>query len=236
VADEVKKQTVDAAKDIAGSISGNPISQTKLTVKIGCLLGMLLLIICLIFFAISIGGAEKKTDESNDAYIGVSCSGIDDTTQELGVVKMPYPSGKIGHEEHAAKSKCFLSGHKHFSAFMTVGSVTNCMAFGGNFKTDQERYYFNMRWEYSGSTKEQYRHKKVIITNPKNGKRIVTSIEEYGPAAYLKSRDGIVAGAPPDVYKYLELANPYTKKPGDKKGAACFGLAKDQSIPLGPLN
>jgi hypothetical protein len=167
-------------------------------------------------------------------------TGSADTVAELDGARMPATSGKIGHEQHASKQSCFAAGNVHYngplSFFDSIGSVSNCMAFGGPMTTDQERWYFNMRWYTGSGYPGNVKHKKVIITNPANGKRIVASIEEYGPAAYLMTRDGINSGASPEVYKYLELTNPYTGNPSDKSGFAEYGFAVDQNIPLGPLN
>ncbi len=181
-------------------------------------------------------------------------TGSTDTVSVLGNVKMPALEGKLGHEDHLFPSNrggigdivsgdptnnnC-ISNKIHYVGddskeggnIITAGG---CGAFGSGMKTEEERWYFNMQWEYDGH-KEDYRHKKVIITNPANGKRIVVSIEETGPAQFVTDRDGINAGAPPEVYRYLELENPYTGNPNDKKGFVHFGLAADQSIPLGPL-
>lgn len=202
----------------------------------------------LVFFAVfimvitscSFLGATCDSAEAleNDSQVS-NWTGSADTVAELGGVKMPATSGKIGHEQHASKQSCFASGNTHYngplSFFASIGSVTNCMAFGGPMTTEQEEWYFNMRWNTGSGYPGNVKHKKVIITNPANGKRIVASIEEYGPAARLMTRDGINSGASPEVYKYLGLANPYTGNPNDKSGYATFGFAKDQNIPLGPL-
>jgi len=185
---------------------------------------------------LSYGSNESDAKET----LASNWTGSSDTIATLGTATMPELSGKIGHEQHASKPSCFKSGNVHFdgplSFFATVGSVSNCMAFGGPMTTEQEEWYFNMRWDTGSGYPTNVKHKKVIITNPANGKKVVASIEEYGPAARLKARDGIVAGASPEVYNYLGLANPYTGNPNDKKGYATFAFAKDQNIPIGPLN
>lgn len=217
-------------------MAGEGVNTTTMAMR-GCCLGLIfaLSFVVLVLFRLATpgGGAADTTNGSN-------WTGSTDTVATLDGAKMPETSGKIGHEQHASKSSCFASGNTHFdgplSFFTSVGSVTNCMAFGGPFTREQEEWYFNMRWDTSSGYPGNVKHKKVIITNPANSKRIVVSIEEYGPAARLKTRDGIVAGAPPEVYHYLKLTNPYTGNPSDKEGYATFAFAKDQNIPLGPLN
>lgn len=222
--------------DIVMAMSGDEKAQKRVGLKISGVGCLVCLIIGVFLFAVgwkNVGPENAVAEESPSNWTGAT-----DITKTLGSAKMPTMSGKIGHEEHASKKSCFTSGQTHFTGPLSkpLGAVSNCMAFGGPMTQAQERWYFNMRWDTGGDYPENYKHKKVIITNPKNGKRIVVSIEEYGPADYLRKRDGIVAGAPPDVYNYLELENAYTGNPGDKKGYAIFGFAKDQKIPLGPLN
>lgn len=83
---------------------------------------------------------------------------------------------------------------------------------------DQERYYINMRWNYAewyedGATldsfgkpmtrtrnlnmtaKNWHRHKKVVVTNPSNGRQLVASVEESGPAFWT----GRVSGLSPEA-------------------------------------
>lgn len=194
--------------------------------------------VLVVIFIIALFNPGSNIDQAG-ASTPSNWTGSNDIVATLGAAKMPATSGKIGHEQHASKQSCFAPGNFHFidslSFFASVGSVTNCMAFGKPRTTDQERWYFNMRWDTGSGYPNNVMHKKVIITNPVNGKRIVASIEEYGPAARLMVRDGINSGASPEVYNYLELTNPYTKNPNDKNGYAEFGFAKDQNIPLGPL-
>lgn len=212
-------------------------------VQAGCCLGLLIVAIGFVMPLTACIFSESSCDTAdaleNNSQVS-NWAGSTDTVAELGGAKMPATAGKIGHEQHASKQSCFAPGNVHYngplSFFDSVGSVSNCMAFGGPMTTEQEEWYFNMRWNTGSGYPSNVKHKKVIITNPVNGKRIVASIEEYGPAARLMTRDGINAGASPEVYKYLGLANPYTGNPNDKSGYATFGFATDQNIPLGPLN
>jgi hypothetical protein len=200
----------------------------------GCLILAVGSVFVILFLFTSMAGGNISGSEEAAAS---TWTGSSDTVATLGAAKMPELSGKIGHEQHfrpGCEGGTHLTNeYSHPLAYISDGS---CGAYGSGKKPIQEEWYFNMRWFTSSGYPDNIKHKKVIITNPVNGKRVVASVEEYGPAAYLKTRDGIVAGASPEVYNYLELANPYTKNPNDKKGFATFGLAKDQSIPLGPLN
>jgi hypothetical protein len=196
-----------------------------------------------VIFFINLFNPGPAAGDENTSSVDPTISdwaGSIETVEKLGDAKMPELSGKIGHEQHFGYSKCFKSGESHqtnkYSKPLASVPNGNCGAYGGGKTADQEMWYFNMRWFTASGYPGNIKHKKVIVTNPKNGKMVVVSVEEYGPAAYLKTRDGIVAGASPEVYNYLKLANPYTGDPDDKKGFATFGLAKDQDIPLGPLN
>ena len=215
--------------------------------KIAPWLMMIFLVLGVIIFVFSIG--QEGVSDSDDASGGKSTwAGSINTIETITftknnkkyTAKMPATAGKIGHEQHAANQNCFKNGNSHYNGLLSfyskIGSVKNCMAFGSPRTTEQEEWYFNMRWDTSGNYPTNVEHLKVIITNPKNNKKIVASIEEYGPAAFLMARDGINAGASPEVYKYLELSNPYTNNPNDKSGYAEFSFAEDQNIPLGPLN
>gem|GEM_PF-3905609 len=91
--------------------------------------------------------------------------------------------------------------------------------------TDQERYYINMRWNYAEwyedsstmdsfnrpmtrtrnlntTAKNWHRHKKVIVTNPNNGRQLVVSIEESGPALWT----GRVSGLSPEAMSELSAS------------------------------
>jgi hypothetical protein len=209
-------------------------------------------------FALIMGFLGVGVDEASGKETGLSnWTGSTATVDKIGKAKLPDTSGKLGHEDHlfpgsrggigdvvsgdAASDSCIKDkvhyvgeDSKKSGKIITAGGC-GAMDTGRNMTTDQERWYFNMRWDTSGNYPNDVRHKKVIITNPKNGKKIVASIEEYGPGARVTRRDGINCGAPTEVYKYLETASPYTGNPGDKKGYVEFGFAEDQNIPLGPL-
>jgi len=73
-------------------------------------------------------------------------------------------------------------------------------------------------------------HARIIITNVKNGKSVVTSAEESGPAHSVTVQDdGRDWGVSPEVWEALGGFN----TPTDNMDITA-GFAVDQSIPLGP--
>ena len=64
---------------------------------------------------------------------------------------------------------------------------------------------------------------------------VVASIIERGPAEFKWTQDGINCGGSREVLNYLETEDANTDDPNDDKGKVLFGFAKDQNIPLGPL-
>lgn len=191
------------------------------------------------FLSANILGASQK-DTGGTTQGSGDCPAM---TQTLGKLEMPYPAGKIGFEDHMTDinnpTRCFVSGSSHYlgkdshpadAGHFTLNNPDNSCGSYNPRTTDQEHWYFNMRWKSADVA-----HKKVVIRNPRNGKCLVASIEEWGPAARLMVSDGINAGASNEVTNYLETGDPYTKTPNDKKGGyAEFGFAVDQNVPLGP--
>ncbi|MDO8472094.1 MAG: hypothetical protein Q7S64_03050 [bacterium] len=111
---------------------------------------------------------------------------------------------------------------------------------------DQERYYITMRWNYcewyedsgnldsfgrtgtycrnlNSTAKSWHRHKRVIVTNPSNGKQVVVSVEESGPAIWT----GRVSGLSPEA---MDAVGAVTNT------ELYYYWAGDQNISLGPLN
>ncbi len=111
---------------------------------------------------------------------------------------------------------------------------------------DQERYYITMRWNYcewyedsgnldsfgragtycrnlDSAAKSWHRHKKVIVTNPSNGKQVVVSVEESGPAIWT----GRVSGLSPEAMIALNAST---------NDELLYYWAGNQDINLGVLN
>ncbi|OIP23159.1 hypothetical protein COX95_04805 [bacterium CG_4_10_14_0_2_um_filter_33_32] len=174
---------------------------------------------------------------------GNNWQGPTDTTDTIDGLTLPDTSGKLGNEQHipgphntdnkpATDLSCMVIPQTHYQGSDSnplTYATTGCGSYHP-YTQDQEHWYFNMRWPSS-----VFKHKKIILTNPQNGKRVVVSIEEYGPAAFKMKQDGINCGAPPEVRNYLQTADANTGDPNDKKGFVQIGFAQDQNIPLGPL-
>lgn len=123
-----------------------------------------------------------------------------------------------------------------FGAFGSIASPPS---------TDQERYYITMRWNYGSwyedcETKDSYnqcttrtrnidivnkgwhRHKKVIVKNPANGRRIIVSVEEAGPAIWTSR----VSGLSPEAMEELGAST---------NDNLDYRWAVNQKLPLGRL-
>ncbi len=139
--------------------------------------------------------------------------------------RIPNTSGKTAREQHLylgsneeALGRTDASAAVHYARSGTPSSSQNGMAGGyGAFGSsgspasiEQERYYINMRWLYcewyedggnthtrncSTTAKNWHRHKKVIVTNPSNGRQMILSVEESGPAIWT----GRVSGLSPEA-------------------------------------
>lgn len=112
-----------------------------------------------------------------------------------------------------------------------------------------ERYYITMRWsyvtwyeapdgtctslldghldtckkDYSSLRQSWHKQKRVIVTNPANGKKVVASVLEAGPSIWT----GRVAGVSPEAMYALGASTNDNLK---------YYWAVDQSIPLGLIN
>ena len=141
------------------------------------------------------------------------------------------PSGLIGLEQHlynntpgdgyVPPSGSFpstgLVGSGGRSSYSLDNGYAGIGAFAPHPSNLSEKYYINMRWPdgvdwsptqnrlspnvTNSTTYLKYKHKKVLITAPATGKRLIASIEESGPALWT----GKDAGAPPEVFVDLGL-------------------------------
>ena len=99
---------------------------------------------------------------------------------------------------------------------------------------EKEKYYvavqtlylpdWNTRLPY---LRDWYKHRKVILVNPKNGKAITAVVGDSGPAAWT----GKHFGGSPEVMDYLVM------KDGKQKGPVVLFFVDDpeNKVPLGPL-
>lgn len=100
---------------------------------------------------------------------------------------------------------------------------------GGKIPPDDETWYVNQRWCYSArcfkgqkiGNGRDYSGKRVVVTNPKNGRSIVASVIEWGPGVMSR-----VAGLSPEASVALGA------KTDDN---LTYGWAVDQNVPLGPV-
>lgn len=76
--------------------------------------------------------------------------------------------------------------------------------------------------DFNNTAKNWHRGKKVLVTNPTNGKKLVASIMESGPAIFTNR----VSGLSPEAMLALGVVTDDTLN---------YGFLIDQSIPVGPL-
>lgn len=69
MAGDLGSQVADTAKDVAGAASGSPLAQAKLGMKVGCLMGSLLLITALIFFTTGLNNTGVDTADASEDEI-----------------------------------------------------------------------------------------------------------------------------------------------------------------------
>lgn len=196
---------------------------------------MLLAVVGLMFFAVVaaaslIGGGGDSAGPAGGA--SVSCGSIE-TTDKMEGTEIPYPNTKLGIEGHLTDTH-----PKHY-----VGPDSDPLNIVGTgayppHTTDQERWYFNEYWPVAkGYSYEKFAHKKLLIQSKETKKCVVVSVEEAGPAAFVTARDGVGAGAPPEVHRALNLdfGSGYDANPSSDNSRITVQFVKDQkNTPLGP--
>jgi len=149
----------------------------------------------------------------------------------------------ISESNHYSATGVTLSSLKNRMAWMTTakirqtaGQTSGWISAGGLYgawgiapSTFNEKYYINMRWNYTDlhgqpiyTNKSWYYGKRVIVTNPANGKKVVTTVIEYGPSIMTR-----VAGLSPEAMYAIGAVTDNTLN---------YYWAADQSMPLGPIN
>lgn len=157
-------------------------------------------------------------------------------------VSLPATTGRVGREQHLSLTQCAEPSTTHYPVSGTPVAARNGMAWetsggcgygawGTAPPVADERYYINMRWNYTNlhgqpiyATKSWYYRKKVVVTNPTNSKKLVASIVEYGPAPWTDR----VSGLSPEGMLALGAST------DDNLNYAW--LADQSSASLGPLN
>lgn len=208
---------------------------------IGCALVLFLFIIIAIpaFWGLKgqFGGGTTGGGGAGGTYGPIA------TTDILDGYSLPVTSGKICTEQHLALT-AGESAQAHYQNTNCPADCQNGMAggsgpWGAPIPKDNEIWYCNMRWNYGtwievgGGSRPRtkcidintdafnwHKYKKVIITY--NGKSVVCSICESGPAIWTKR----VAGATLEVMKAL----------GTSCDSECtYAWVKDQTTTLGPV-
>ena len=122
-----------------------------------------------------------------------------------------------------------------YNALLKKGATSSFISeLSGQVPAEDEAWYINQRWCYSSKcfkgqaigTKTQYLKKRVVVTNPKNGRSVVTSVLEWGPGTTPGERER-VGGISPEVATALGV---------ETNSTVLFGWAVDQNVPLGPVN
>jgi hypothetical protein len=118
-----------------------------------------------------------------------------------------------------------------FNGLLRRGLTSSFIAnLNGVVPPEDEAWYIVQRWCYSSQcfkgaavgTKVEYLRKRVVVTNPATGKSVVTSVLDWGPAAYT----GRVSGLSPEAAFSIGA---------DTGTNLQYGWAVDQSVPLGPV-
>jgi len=166
-----------------------------------------------------------------------------------GISATPVLEGKrlnhsyayMGYEQHLRRfPEDTIVGHDEFQ---TAGIAPARGAFGyfANSKDEmtedliqQEKYYVAVQTLYLSDwnsnwpeLKEWYKHRKVVVVNPENGRTVVANIADAGPARWT----GKQFGGSPEVMEHLGLTT------GKKKGKVILFFVADphNSIALGPV-
>ncbi len=178
------------------------------------------------------GGSGEEKQNGGGAGGSVSCGSIE-TVDTMEGTEIPYPNTKLGIEGHLTDT--------HPSHYVGPDSdplnIVGTTAYAPH-TTEQERWYFNEYWPLAkGYSYEKFAHKKLLVQSKETKRCVVVSIEEAGPATWVTARDGIGAGAPPEVHRALKLnfGSGYDGNPNSDNSRITVTFVKDQkNTPLGP--
>jgi len=196
-----------------------------------------------VFDAIPEGASMARWVSSLDGVAMPTTSGLTGKEQHLWTTR-----GETDEAGHYAINGTPVNG---ISVTLQNG-VAGTGAFG-RLDPTIEKYYINMRWTYcewyedfstpdsygypttrsrniNSSLKDWHLGKKIIVSNPANGRKIVVAIGEAGPAIWVTNARGVTSGMSPEAVDYIVGAN-Y----GAGGNNLEYGFAVDQSLPLGPL-
>lgn len=146
------------------------------------------------------GVSEVSTEPQAEASVQNAETLASETDSQLDGVSLPAASGKAGvlggSKDRGVKpeDKLALPAGRHFS-YERVHSL--------NPKT----FYCAMRWDYRilGKSPEEgkrwWANKKLLVTNPANGNRVVVRAVDYGP----HENTGLTISLSPAALEALEL-------------------------------
>ena len=158
----------------------------------------------------------------------------------LDGIPLPANSGKVGREQHLCLTMSQELPATHYAVSDTPAGAQNGMAWqesggpgygawGKAPPVEDERYYVCMRWNYTDlhsqpvlASKDWYYRKRVLVINPANGRKVIASIVEYGPAPWT----GRVSGLSPEAMLALGAVT---------DNNLIYYWALDQSFPPGPI-
>ena len=158
----------------------------------------------------------------------------------LDGIPLPANSGKVGREQHLSLTMSQEQPATHYAVSGTPAGAQNGMAWqesagpgygawGKAPPVEDERYYICMRWNYTDlhgqpvlASKDWYYRKRVLVTNPANGRKVIASIVEYGPAPWT----GRVSGLSPEAMLTLGA---------ETDNNLIYYWALDQGLPPGPI-
>lgn len=167
---------------------------------------------------------------------------------ELEGIRLNRSYGLIGAEQHLARYPGDTMA-THFSSpldsekYYSSGMAPGLGAWGYFAKSkhdltqkdiDSEKYYIATQTFLAPGFHENvakyitfFKHRKMLVVNPENGKAMVVVIGDAGPGAST----GKHLGGSPEVMKYLERVD------GKQKGPVLYFFIEDpeDTVPLGPI-
>jgi hypothetical protein len=182
--------------------------------------------------------SEKQ--ETAISHIFYQIFGIN-AVPKMGSTKLNNVYGLIGAEQHLPRYPGdTIDQHDEYQkSGITPGlGGWGYFAYSKNKMNDdlyqKEKYYVAVQTLYLPDWKTRtkflsnwYKHRKVVVANPKNGKTIIAVVADAGPAMWT----GKHFGGSPEVMAYLEL------NVGKQKGPVVLYFVDDpdNQVPLGPL-
>ena len=184
---------------------------------------------------------EYTTAETLTRHFGIPI------TAELNGIRLNRTYGYIGAEQHLMRYPGDTmethfdnpeDSQKYYSSGMAPGRGAWGYFAGPNGldqkAIDREKYYIAVQtflapgWrEHTAEYVKFFKHRKMLVVNPQNGKAMVVVIGDAGPAEWT----GKSLGSSPEVMKYLERVD------GRQKGPVLYFFIDDpdDTIPLGPI-